>query len=205
MPKCDRIADVGFVVDSSGSMRRDFSKEKQFVKNLAATLGIDKGGNRAGIVTFSYNAELTVKLSDSAATAPGDFNSLVDKVPFMGYTTRIDKALRLVSKEMFEKSNGARVGVPKILFVLTDGTQTKDSDAIDPALIASELRDKMGVHLFVIGMGRRVNPGELSQIAGDRSRLFLAKDMDQLRSAEFIQDVVSNTCPLGSYECCLLN
>ena len=211
MSQCERIADIGFVVDSSGSMRRDFSKEKQFVKDLAGTLGIGKGGgNRAGIVTFSYNAELTAKLSDSvssssssssssagAALSSGGFNALVDKVPFMGYTTRIDKALKLVRKELFEESNGARAGVPKILFVLTDGTQTKDSDAVDPASIASELREKLGVHLFVIGIGMKVNPGELSRIAGERSRLFLAKDMNQLKSAEFISNISSLSCPLG--------
>ena len=210
MSQCERIADIGFVVDSSGSMRRDFSKEKQFVKDLAGTLGIGKGGgNRAGIVTFSYNAELTAKLSDSvsssssssaagAALSSGGFNALVDKVPFMGYTTRIDKALKLVRKELFEESNGARAGVPKILFVLTDGTQTKDSDAVDPASIASELREKLGVHLFVIGIGMKVNPGELSRIAGERSRLFLAKDISQLKSTDLIGDISSSACRQGT-------
>ena len=203
--KCERTADIGFVVDSSGSMRRDFSKEKQFVKDLAGTLGIGKeGGNRAGIVTFSYYAELTAKLSDSVPSSSpssggGDFNALVDKVPFMGYTTRIDRALKLVSKEMFEESNGARAGVPKILFVLTDGTQTKDRDAVDPASIASELREKLGVHVFVIGIGRKVDPGELSRIAGERSRLFLAKDINQLKSTDLIGDISSSSCRQGTW------
>ena len=197
VPPCYNIADIGFVVDSSGSLRRDFGKEKQFVKALADVIGIAPDGNRAGIVTFSYFAELTGKLSDSVA--PDGFEAMVDKIPFMGYTTRIDRALKLVGKEMFKTSNGARAGVPKILFVLTDGTQTKDSDAVDPALIASELREKLGIRLIVIGIGRRVSPGELSRIAGSSSNLFMAKDFKQLKSADFITDVSSLFCRQGTY------
>ena len=187
------------MVDSSGSLRRDFAKEKQFVKYLATSLGIGKDGNRGSIVTFSYNAQLTVTLSDSAAASSPDFSALVDKVPFMGYTTRIDRALRLVMNEMFKKANGARDGVPRILFVLTDGTQTKDRDAIDPASIASELRKKLGIRLFVIGMGTRVNPAELSLIAGEPSSVFLAKTLNQLQSADFIGKISSSVCLQGTY------
>ena len=180
-------------------MRRDFAKEKQFVKYLAASLGIGKDGNRGSIVTFSYNAQLTVTLSDSAASPSPDFSALVDKVPFMGYTTRIDRALTLVMNEMFKKANGARDGVPRVLFVLTDGTQTKDRDAVDPASIASELRRKLGVRLFVIGMGTRVNPAELSLIAGGPSSVFLAKTLNQLQSADFIGKISSSVCLHGTH------
>ena len=44
----------------------------------------------------------------------------------MGSTTRIDKGLRLAQKKMFELENGGRPGVAKILFLLTDGSQTQD-------------------------------------------------------------------------------
>ena len=180
-------------------MRRDFAKEKQFVKYLAASLRIGKDGNRGSIVTFSYNAQLTVTLSDSAASPSSDFSALVDKVPFMGYTTRIDRALTVVMNEMFKKANGARDGVPRVLFVLTDGTQTKDRGAVDPASIASELRKKLGVRLFVIGMGTGVNPTQLSLIAGGPSSVFLAKTLNQLQSADFIGKISSSVCPHGTY------
>ena len=185
------------MVDSSGSLRRDFAKEKQFVKYLATSLGIGKDGNRGSIVTFSYNAQLTVTLSDSAAASSPDFSALVDKVPFMGYTTRIDRALRLVMNEMFKKANGARDGVPRILFVLTDGTQTKDRDAIDPASIASELRKKLGIRLFVIGIGTKVDQAELSHIAGNATSVYSAKHVNELLSGSLIRRLVGASCSYG--------
>ena len=42
----------------------------------------------------------------------------------MGYTTRIDRALRLAQKTMFTPENGARAGQANILILLTDGSQS---------------------------------------------------------------------------------
>lgn len=195
---CDNIADIGFVVDSSGSLRRSFGKEKDFVKILADGFGISVDGSRAGIVTFSYDAVLTAKMSDHKDMK--DFRSSVDRIPYMGYTTRIDKALKVARDELFVKSNGARAGVPKILFILTDGSQTKDKDAVNPASIAAELREKLGVVTFVIGIGRNVVPGELNEIAGGiPSRMFLAKDFNELLSSVFVAEISKAYCQKGSY------
>lgn len=195
---CDNIADIGFVVDSSGSLRRSFGKEKDFVKILADGFGISSGdGSRAGIVTFSYNAVLTAKLSDHKDIK--DFRASVDKIPYMGYTTRIDKALKVARDELFVTSNGARAGVPKILFILTDGSQTKDKDAVNPAGLAAELREKLGVVTFVIGIGRNVVPGELKEIAGGiPSRMFLAKDFNELLSSVFVAGISNAYCQKGT-------
>ena len=82
-----------------------------------------------------------------------DINSFTDavrKIPLMGSTTRIDKALRLAQKELFATENGGRANLPKILILLTDGTQTAGQDAQDPGDIADEIR-KSGIHTIVIG------------------------------------------------------
>ena len=55
------------------------------------------------------------------------FDEAVDKIPLMGSTTRIDRALRMTQNEMFTTANGGRAGVPNILILLTDGTQTQVS------------------------------------------------------------------------------
>ena len=57
---CGRsTADVGFILDSSGSLRNEYDKEKQFLKQLAAAFGIKPtpDGSRAGVVTFSHRVE----------------------------------------------------------------------------------------------------------------------------------------------------
>ena len=193
---CDNVADIGFIVDSSGSLRREYQKEKEFVKALADIFDISSDGSRAGIVTFSYDAELSARLSDYKTTS--DFKTAVDRLPFMGYTTRIDKALKIVRDELFLQSNGARAGKPKLLFLLTDGAQTKDADAVDPGELAKEIR-KLGVNLVVIGIGSRVNTDELNRIAGNQSRAFLAKNFDHLNSAAFLQTISQKACLKGTY------
>ena len=62
--QCTTNLDIGFVMDSSASIKSKYSKEKSFVKSLAKTLGVgEKNGNRAGVVTFSTHADYSVKLN----------------------------------------------------------------------------------------------------------------------------------------------
>ena len=174
-------------------MRRDYNKEKRFVKILADAVGVEEGGSRAGIITFSYDAELSVDLSDFRDTSK--FKAIVYKLPFMGYTTRIDKALMLAKEKLFKVSVNSR---PKIMFLLTDGRQTADPDAVDPGIVASEIRTLFDVKIFVIGIGRRVNPSELAHIAGDTANVFLAKGFPQLTSVPFVKKVAGMFCTSGA-------
>ncbi|XP_066915372.1 collagen alpha-6(VI) chain-like [Clytia hemisphaerica] len=105
-PLCEVKVDVGFVLDSSGSLRNDYDKEKNFLKALAATFGVSEDGARAGVVTFSYDTEHSIKLNDHYDLF--SFSDAVDKIPLMGHTTRIDKALRLTQSQMFSIANGGR-------------------------------------------------------------------------------------------------
>ena len=186
--------DVGFVLDSSGSLKNDYDKEKDFLKALAATFGVSDDGARAGVVTFSYYTEHSIKLNDH--TKVSTFNDAVDKIALMGSTTRIDKALRMVQNDMFTIANGGRPGVNKVLIVLTDGSQTQDAGAEDPADIAKELRDK-GIRVISIGIGKGVNPTELARIAGDQSNVFSASSFDELVSAKFLDTVNKAGCEEG--------
>uniref|UniRef100_A0A7M5UX15 VWFA domain-containing protein n=1 Tax=Clytia hemisphaerica TaxID=252671 RepID=A0A7M5UX15_9CNID len=194
-PTCKAKVDVGFVLDSSGSLKNDYDKEKDFLKALAATFGVSDDGARAGVVTFSYYTEHSIKLNDH--TKVSTFNDAVDKIALMGSTTRIDKALRMVQNDMFTIANGARPGVNKVLIVLTDGSQTKDAGAEDPSDVAKELRDK-GIRVISIGIGKGVNPTELARIAGDQSNVFSASSFDELVSGEFLDKVNDAGCKAGT-------
>ena len=195
-PTCKTKVDVGFILDSSGSLKNEYGKEKDFLKALAATFGVSSVDGKAGVVTFSYDSEHSIKLNDH--TSLTSFYEAVDKIALMGSTTRIDKALRTTQKEMFTIANGGRPGAGKLLVLLTDGSQTQDSDAEDPAIVAEELRQE-GVRLLVVGIGKGVNPTELARIAGDRSKVFTASSFDELLTRDFLNDVNSAGCKAGSY------
>ena len=193
-PACKSKVDVGFILDSSGSLRNDYDKEKDFLKALAATFGISKDTSRAGVVTFSYNAEHSILLTDHDNLAL--FNEAVDRIPLMGSTTRIDRALRLSQRELFSIQNGGRPGIPKVLVLLTDGSQTDDSDAEDPGAVADEIRKK-GVRILIIGIGSGVNQEELLRLGGSEDNVFSASSFEDLISGEFVNKVTKKGCAVG--------
>lgn len=195
-PSCEAVVDVGFILDSSGSLRNDYEREKVFLKTIAGAFGISSTGSRAGVVTFSYYSEHSIKLKDHADLA--SFNEAVDKIPLMGSTTRIDKALRLTQKEMFAISNGHRPGIPKVLILLTDGSQTADAGAEDPGDIADELRQE-GVNIIVVGIGQGVNQTELVHIAGGAENAYSASSFDELVDGDFIEKIKSTGCNKGKF------
>ena len=197
-PTCKAKVDVGFVLDSSGSLRNDYSKEKDFLKALAATFGVSDDASRAGVVTFSYYTEHSIKLNDH--TDLSSFNKAVDDIALMGSTTRIDKALRLTQQEMFSIANGGRPGVNKVLIVLTDGSQTQDAAAEDPGVVAEELRNS-GIRVLAVGIGKGVNGTELARIAGDSKNVYSAASFDELISRDFLSKVNTAGCAEGMYLC----
>lgn len=161
------------------------------MKELASKFKISSGGVRGSVVTFSTESELSIRFNDHSSTS--SFNNAIDNIPFMGFQTRIDKALRTTQREMLNAQNGARASVVKVVILLTDGTQTRTGRFEDPAAIAEELRNA-GVHLVVVGIGSDVSSDELTDIAGDRSYVFTANNFDQLVTKEFINQVGKATC-----------
>ena len=196
-PKCKAKVDIAFLMDSSGSIINDYAKEKNFLKTLAASFGISKDGARAGVITFSYYTEHSIKLNDHFNL--NDFNKAVDNIPHMNHTTRIDKALRLTKEEMFTVANGGRPGVKKIVIIVTDGSQTTtDKDSKDPALVARELRD-IGYTVLAIGIGSEANEKELEEITGDEDHVYSATTFEELITEEFLDRVNKRGCEEGIY------
>ena len=164
------------------------------MKALAATFGVSDQGSRAGVVTFSYYTEHSIKLNDHTSLA--SFNEAVDNIALMGSTTRIDKALRMTQKDLFSIPNGGRPGVNKVLIVLTDGSQTQDAGAEDPGDVAEELRNA-GIRVLAIGIGKGINATELAHIAGKPENVYSAATFDELIGREFLDKVNKAGCDEG--------
>lgn len=186
---CDILTtDIGFIIDSSYSIRKHYQKEKDFVKGVAASVGLaNKNNVRASVITFSTWARLSIKFKDHADSE--SFNKSVDAIPFMGYQTRIDKALRLAQTQMLKKENGARTGIKKLVLLMADGAQSGDSER--PETVAKEIRDA-GVEIIAVGIGNRVDFDELVRITGDRKRVFTSS-FDDIASASFVGKITGAT------------
>ena len=194
--KCKGQVDVGFLLDSSGSLSNDYDREKEFMKQLAGSFVIGQDATRLGVITFSQFADYSIRLSDFDNKI--DFDLAVDAIPLMGSTTRIDKALLLAQTEMFQLTNGGRGGVPKLLVLLTDGTQSSGPDVIRPDIIADEIRNS-GINLLVVGIGQNVDYQELQTISGNSKNAFVADSFEELTSSGFIGNIAQQSCKEGEF------
>ena len=125
------------------------------------------------------------------------FKQAVDNIPLMGSTTRIDEALRLAQEELFSFSNGGRAGVPKILILLTDGSQTQDAGASQPGDIAEELRAD-GINILAVGIGQGVDKTELREIAGNLQSVYISDNFDKIIGPDFISVIANTICEAGN-------
>ncbi len=196
--RCRGRADVGFIVDSSGSLRSEYGKEKSFVKSVAKKFDISATGSHVGVVLFSDNAEVRVKFSEKNDAAL--FNETVDQLPLFGRTTRIDKALQVAHSTLFRPENGMRIDVPQVLIVLTDGAQTNAIDAVPPSQAIAPFHES-GVKVVVVGVGSGVKRDELNSMVRSEDDLYLAKNFDQLISGDFIDNITAASCQAGMLYC----
>ena len=63
LPTCKGKADVAFLLDSSGSIKKHYQNEKNFLKTLAGAFELSKGGSQAGVITFSQHTEISMQLN----------------------------------------------------------------------------------------------------------------------------------------------
>ena len=129
--------DIIFVLDRSASIRGDdFEHMRDFLLRVAELLKIgkrDDDGNIIGqgaIVTFSEQGTLRVTLKQSQTE--GKFESVVRTMPgpLQGGRTKTHRGLDVADKQAVTPEAGLRMNdadVEKILMVITDGKQTKES------------------------------------------------------------------------------
>ncbi len=192
--KCQARADVGFIVDSSGSLESEYDKEKSFVKALAGRFGLSKGASHAGVVVFSDKVELSVTFAEKNNAK--EFNDAVDKLPSWGARTRLDKALKVAYDELFQPENGMRLDVKQVLFVLTDGEQTKVNGSVSPAQAIAPFHES-DIKVVVIGVGSHVNRKELKSMVKSEKDLYFAKNFDELISSPFVDEITAASCQKG--------
>ena len=188
---CTVPLDIGFIVDSSGSLKNEYSKEKEFVKEMINQLAKSQNNLRAALVLFSLTAGLEIKFSDY--NGANEFNTKVRNLPLLGSTTRIDRALDVAYREMFNVKNGMRPDVKKVLVLLTDGKQTEMADALKPSIAAYPFH-KDGIKVISIGIGPAVDPVELESIVLRPEDLYLAEDFNELKTKSFVAGISDATC-----------
>ena len=146
--KCS-IADLGFILDSSGSLARDYQKEKEFLKQIAARIDISPDQSHARVVTFSNEAELSIKSNEHCGKE--SIEDAVDEIQVIKLYARLELGPR---DELVQKSNGSRSDVKKVLVLITNGFQVIARIQVIQASSSMEY----SVNIVLVGVGSGKNP-----------------------------------------------
>ena len=168
---CDM--DIGFLVDSTASMRDcNFKKEKDFVKKVAGYFQVAPGATRISTIVYGGDALLAKKFNETKSLK--DFQTEIDNIPFKGGRANLDAAMHLAASGMFTVKNGMRENVPKVLVVVNDGAQKVITQSAKD--ISSMLR-KNEVRVIVIGIGEAEHD-LLAQIVASPEDLIMTEKFD---------------------------
>ena len=185
--------DVAFIIDSSGSIgKRNYLKQKDFVKAVAKSFGLAPDQSQAAMVLYSNSASVQARFGQYPTTE--EFGKAVDALPYERGLTRIDKALDVAATEIFPEG---RAGVPKIALLITDGTQTQTADAKDLTEASEPLR-KAGVRVLAVGIGSGVDADQLRLVTESDEDVVVANDFQDLLLK--IGNLTSRACELAG-EC----
>lgn len=195
---CKVKLDIGILLDGSSSIgKNNFDELKKFLKKLIADFGVSDSATRVGLTLFSSNAKILFRLGQLIAFS--QFDREVGAIRYPGGSSRLDLGLKVAST-MFDSKKGGRPGIPKILFVVSDGIQSLSSGYSGIRAAITQLRS-MGVLTIAASAGQRVNFGHLREIAGDKTRTFIAMSYSQLLSQGMLEAISSAACKFARKYC----
>ncbi|GAB1606676.1 uncharacterized protein LOC115210527 [Argonauta hians] len=179
-PKCNySIADVVFALDGSSSVgQANFNRMLTFVDAITKSFEVGKDSVHVGLVTFADHAKLRFHMNKYFNMS--DILTQIKKIPYQGGSTNTGEALNYLRTTSFLPQNGARANVPKIAIIITDG---RSNVPVTTAQEAAALK-KDGVIVFSIGVGSKVYPTELEQIASAtaKNHVFLVNNFEALNN-----------------------
>ena len=118
----DCKADVGFLIDGSGSIsvpEHNWNLIKDLILVLAKDLNITEDGAHVAVAVFADAATLDIKFSDF--TDYHSFEQEVIKLHYPAGGTDTLSGFNIALNQMFDESTGMRADVQKTLIYLTDG------------------------------------------------------------------------------------
>lgn len=155
---CKSRVDLGFLIDSSGSIesqgRGNFKRILDFVKTLISFFPVSRRHTHVGVIIFSSQPVPIFRFSRYSTKA--EVLKAVDRIRYMRGGTRIGKALRYAGRYFFRRR---RRGRKPVLIVMTDGIS---QDRVRRP--ASQLKRRQ-VEIFSLGIGKRYKRRQLSEMA----------------------------------------
>lgn len=180
--------DVVFLLDRTESVGpKNYRLLRGFVLQIVDALDIGLDATRVAFILFARNAMVLNTLNDSKyQTNEAAHNLIANVSSYLGNRTFIDKALEAANDKLFTPEGGSRSNVPKVLILFTDGKTHSSSKPFEE--IIPKLKDK-NVHIAVVGIGKKIWPGQLRKIGDD---VYLKDSFDDL--ADLFPQMLNETC-----------
>uniref|UniRef100_A0A8C4SZ07 VWFA domain-containing protein n=1 Tax=Erpetoichthys calabaricus TaxID=27687 RepID=A0A8C4SZ07_ERPCA len=190
--ECSRLgmADVMFVVDSSGSIGdANYLLMKNFMISLVNHSDIGRDKVQIGAMIYSAEPEKGFLLNDHLSKS--SVTNAILSLRYMADTTYTAKALNF-SKGFLEESFGGRrnQNVKQLLITITDG-ESHDREKLEDT--AKYIRDQ-GIDTYAVGI-KEAKIEELRIIGGKAENWFYVDNFDKLEDLQqkFSEIVCSNT------------
>jgi len=195
---CEIPTDVLVAIDLSGSMNDDgeeppepltsvLTAAERFVNRLATS-------DQIGIITFATDALLRTQLQQPSAAVGETVSSLtIDPNEETGSTNTGDVFVR--AREEFAETR-SNPDARNVLVVLTDGLATEPEEEPEQyALDQANLLKSLGVTVYTIGLGEKVNMEFLKNLASEPNFAYQALDSSQVD--KIYQTITSSLCETG--------
>lgn len=173
--------DLIFILDSSGSVAQTFQRELEFAASIVDRLIIGPQNARIAALKYAGSGKARVLFQFNKYNNSEGVKNAILAATFVSGTTATNEALELAAKE-YDPAKGARPGEARfIVVVFTDGFSQDDVGQ------GAKLLQSKGATVYAIGVMlasvHHVNKAELTEIAGDESRVYTDDTIDSLYSA----------------------
>jgi hypothetical protein len=154
---CTEMIDLMMLVDGSGSVNwygPGFESERTFTKGVFNLLNFGDEGAKAGVVLFSWEAELISPMTT-------DYQALMDAVEGMTWphwNTDTAAALTMAKTELMNSGRPEVAKEKTVVFLMTDGNPNSMWATMTAATAIKEVAT-----LFVVAIGGNLNMGAVKE------------------------------------------
>ena len=175
---CQTVADITFVIDSSGSINynnpNNWDTLLNFIVLITAELKIGPNDVHVAVVRFSDTVDVQWKLDRYTDVA--SLRDAIRKIGYLANGTNIAGGLEMAREQVY-KQQGDRPNVQDIIIFITDGVPTiRIPDTVRQANAVK----KDGIYLIPVGITEEVNLPQLRQMATNANDVVTVEDFDVL-------------------------
>jgi collagen type VI alpha len=190
--RCGSEYDVTFIIDKSGSIRRErFPFIRNFINDVIDKFEVGTDRMRVSAVSFSDNSAMEFRFNQHYNKQ--DVMSAINSTKFTGGRTRTESAIGMMMDQVMRADQGDRSNVQNYCIIITDGGSNIQKEDTVPKAIEARVK---GCHSIVIGIGDDLNLLELNGMASKpaANTVFVAQSYTDLPNfVDIIPEAMCNS------------